>query len=636
MGLRPKRDGESIHRSPLLIAASAFFGWQVLSAITTVYWHDTLLELGRVGTCFTWFLIARTLLRDGLAGDSTFSPDDSQLLSMRLRCLLGALALGTLLEIAVPIWVFVTTRISGQMGTYYNINLFANYCAISVPICLALAADLARGRSAANQNEANPYKAWMVGALMLALMVLLAVIQSRSKGGFLAALIGLAAFAVCLLRAERARVTALIKARPALVVGLSLLLLVGGGAVASKTVIPRLMQATGSENHSTVFRAYTWSGTLRMAQARPVLGFGPGSFPSAYTAYAETGYTRSAHEVWLQIAAENGFPALLLLAACCVLVQAKGWRLLKTENWPVAAGAIGGLAAFIAHGLLDSGWGMTSIALIVFILFAAVDALPNPKAASGTEEPERPASGSQLRIEWLLACMLVAGASYFAQKAAGGEDLRSQAVAAIRSGNTTEALERAREATQTNTLSARHWTLLADTTTDGKENAEAAERAIALQPTRALSYLRLAEYKQRFSAGSPADAYKRAVELDPHDTNIRWSRGEWRLAQGDKGGWEDIEAIARDKDAPYGKYPATPELVDLNYARAFIKLGERAANSGDKAKANEYARRADEVLKMARQYQKQNEDMAAAMGQAAPESPAALESQLDQLKERTQ
>jgi hypothetical protein len=33
-----------------------------LSAATTVYWHDTLLELARLATGFAWFLVARELL----------------------------------------------------------------------------------------------------------------------------------------------------------------------------------------------------------------------------------------------------------------------------------------------------------------------------------------------------------------------------------------------------------------------------------------------------------------------------------------------------------------------------------------------------------------------------------------------
>jgi tetratricopeptide (TPR) repeat protein len=50
-----------------------------------------------------------------------------------------------------------------------------------------------------------------------------------------------------------------------------------------------------------------------MALAKPILGSGFGAFEAAYPRYAELGYTQHAHNSYVQLAAEAGLPATLLL-----------------------------------------------------------------------------------------------------------------------------------------------------------------------------------------------------------------------------------------------------------------------------------------------------------------------------------
>ena len=630
MALRPREESE-FRRTPILLCVAAFFGWQILSAVTTVYLHDTLLEIARVGTCVAWFCIARAVLRDNLDNEKVRLY--SGVLSLRLICVLGAVLVGALWETAPPVWDFLRNRHLGQMGTFYNTNLFANFCALSLPLALALATQCARWKN-------NLYaRATVVLCLLLALMIVLGVAASVSKGGFFATLIGLVVFAICLWRAQRQRITQWIRAHRVSVAIFATLFLIGGGAVVSKTVLPRLQQAGGSQIHSTVFRAYTWRATARMANARPLLGWGAGSFPSAYPRFAETGFTRSAHHVWLQIAAENGWPAMLILLAACGSAARKSWRALREKQWPIAAGALGGLSAFVAHGFIDAGWGIISIALLALLLLAFVDVLPDENAPEKGEKYAAKTPKSQLRFEWLGAALLLAPAAFFAQQATSAEDLRRQASNALKGGDASTALRLAGEAVANDSPSARAQITLAFARELNAQDAEQAyQRAVALRPTSAQIRQQWAEYRAR--RGEPSGAFwDQAIALDRNNIGIRWARGENRLRDGDAGGWNDIEEIARLKDAPYGKYPATPEAVDLDYARAFSRLAERDLERGKKPSARKYIDRAAEVLAQARVHFDQQNAMAQEMAKtgtemAPPENPDELESQLNALREQ--
>ena len=57
------------------------------------------------------------------------------------------------------------------------------------------------------------------------------------------------------------------------------------------------------------FRTLTWQGTLDMAQKRPLLGWGAGTFETAFPPHQVAGFTRHAHNSYLQLFAEAGAAA---------------------------------------------------------------------------------------------------------------------------------------------------------------------------------------------------------------------------------------------------------------------------------------------------------------------------------------
>jgi tetratricopeptide (TPR) repeat protein len=102
---------------------------------------------------------------------------------------------------------------------------------------------------------------------------------------------------------------------------------------------------------------------------------------------------------------------------------------------------------------------------------------------------------------------------------------------------------------------------------------EAYQRAYDLQPSRAANSVNLARiHDQKGDLLLTLECFNKAVELDPNDTSIRLERAEWLLAHKNPDGVNDLKFVIAQRDKPYGLYAATPEWVNLDYARATIKL----------------------------------------------------------------
>jgi O-antigen ligase len=628
----------------------AFSGWLLLSSVTTVYQHDTVLELARVGNCIAWFFMVRALLFEGGHTGSW-----GWFFERRVLMLMAAVMVSALPVVIPMIIGFIQTRTPQLSLNFYNNNLYANFCAMAIPITCALGL-LAR-RVALASGGASVALGLGIGS---SLIIGVGLVVSASKGGLLATMAGLLALSVLLLRARRAQVGKVVHRNRVAVIIAVLLLLVVGGAVAQRTVLPRLMAARGSENHSTMFRVYTWRGTTDMIKARPLLGFGPGSFPSAYPQYAQAGFTRSAHQSWLQVAAESGVPALLLLLGACGVALHNGWRATRGAHWPVASGAGGALVAFAVHGLTDAGWGITSILFLLMVVLAILDTLAAELvvAKNGQDAHEIGSSagargeasrneGSRLRFEWLPVALLLAWGSVVAQKAQTGEDARAESRALTARGSSQMALQKAQEGVEADPLSVRMWTSLAQAQElTGGDTTASWQKAVDVRPTGAQTWLFWAEAKER-RGESPREQFDRAVALDPNDTSIRWARAQWLLAQGDPAmqqqGWSDLEKIEQLLEAPYGRYPATPEIVNLDFVRALLKLAERETEAGSDRIQQARARigRAANLLATARKYEAQRRALMSAMTGSGveleqPEDLDDLEARLNNLRERLQ
>ena len=95
-------------------------------------------------------------------------------------------------------------------------------------------------------------------------------------------------------------------------------------------MVSRLFNPSESDPRA-YFRLDVWISSLHMIQAQPLFGFGPATFADVYPSFRPLAfwntYNPFAHNEFLQVAAECGLPALLLVALLL-------WALLRAF-WPV-------------------------------------------------------------------------------------------------------------------------------------------------------------------------------------------------------------------------------------------------------------------------------------------------------------
>ncbi len=564
----------------------AFLGWNLISVATSSYRHDSWLEVARIGGALAVFFAVRAL----------WTPQ-------RALWILGAWAVGMAWVCLPALLDFVQTRNSRQFGPFYNPNLFANALAMTLPVAAILPILVRRkvNNSLLVVGSCAPFLICGAGLLVTA-----------SKGGFLAALVALLCTSLVIGRAKWAEIGTFARRNRAAVGISALALALLFAFLAAKTIVPRLQQARGAEDNSTMFRVFLWRSTLDMAGAKPLLGHGPASFPHVFARFAQAGYTRSAHQSWLQIAAESGIPALLLLLGAVAVALKKGLHRTKTADWPLVAGCCGAVVALLLHGNVDSGFQTTSILIFLSVALAVLVSL-NDSA------PREENFASRLNPFWLGATLLLALGGYQTQKAAAGEDANQLADEFGSRGAPTVAAQRAEEATALDPTSARAWSNLGYwRERSGGDGRAAFQTAIALQPTRAANWANLARASDR-AGQSPAEVeklYARAVENDPLGTRLRLERALWRLETKNGAAYDDLEFILALRNAPYGRYPALADWVNLDFARATVLLAPQLVKTGQKARAKRLVELAVGDGERARQRQAGNEAILRASGQA--------------------
>ena len=257
-------------------------------------------------------------------------------------------------------------------GPFFSPNFAAGFLGLCVPLALE------RVRLA---EKNGPRIAW--GVLVVALLGAVAATGSRSALVIVAVGAGVSVG----LSALQKRPGFL---RPLATLGAGLIVAaLMGFALGPKPLAARA--AGAGQEQSNEFRKWTWKGTLNMAKESPILGEGPGTFPYLYPKHALVGKTDLAHSSYLQLAAEQGFPALLFALGALGLALLAG---LKSQPALVGAVLIGG-----ARSLFDSEWSILGDALpfwaIAGMLSSYVTA-PQPPAPASGYPGERPSSGSSI------------------------------------------------------------------------------------------------------------------------------------------------------------------------------------------------------------------------------------------------
>lgn len=516
------------------------------------------------------------------------------------RALVYALALAAVAGSAILADLGVQEYITHLRAGILNWRIFvssspdflAGYFVLLLPLTLALflEAPSLRGLTPLLRGMAS----LVLGVVLL--LQLAAFLTTQSRFGLVSVAVGLLVFAAGMFTATRRGLV--LPQATRLLLGVFGIGLVVGGLVFARPVLTRLQNL---HDNSAAFRLWTWRGSLDMALHNPALGTGIGAWTDLYPRYALTGFTRLAHNSYLQMADECGLPALLALLAVLGLLGltvTRGLRRLPDtgsggffpqDNRILLCGLAGSLAGGIVQNLIDSDWYVFFLGA-VFWTFAGLAA--GLAEAGGADEGEgKPApkmvliaAGSVAAALLLLTGTEGVGAGY-AVTAAGLKD--SDPGGAAESYNAARAWDPLNPRYPGDLGYGVYYSRSGDLA-----NAESAlNSAVALEPN-SVNYRRLGTVMQ--AAGRNADAvaaYKRGLQAEPNSVELllrlaRLSPPSDALAY--------YKRLSDLEQSPVGTARALGESVEPSFAYADAALGDVPGQA--LAQAINYYRRAASLL----------------------------------------
>lgn len=211
-----------------------------------------------------------------------------------------------------------------------NRNHLAGLMALCAPIAVGLAVE----------EEFSRRLLWILAAVTMGA----AGLSTLSRGGMAALLLGGGLLIVLIVRCQRDEED---RTYWPWAVGGVIALLAGGLYVASEALVTELV-------HSEVTtKAEVWAAAIPLVRDYLPLGVGRGAFGAVFPAYntvePQLTFTH-AENLLIQLGAETGVVGML---ACAALVGGVGYLVIRGASRPATAGAIAGIAALLAHNIVD-------------------------------------------------------------------------------------------------------------------------------------------------------------------------------------------------------------------------------------------------------------------------------------------
>jgi O-antigen ligase len=236
-------------------------------------------------------------------------------------------------------------------STFINPNILAGFLATTIFPTLALFLLLEKG-------------ALIIGFLLFSQLV--ALLLTGSRGGFIALAGAFVFFLIVIIRLKTFPLF-LKKAVP-------LLLLVFLLSYFGEFIKPLGRRVAGGggveEAQSGAFRTLLWKSAMEMIKTKPI-GWGAGTFELVYPRFAIGGFSRMAHNSYLQFASEIGIQGLLALLCFLFLlsyhIHKRHSNLPKDEALLLGA-LLSGIFASSLHSLVDYDWQITANFFLLFLL----------------------------------------------------------------------------------------------------------------------------------------------------------------------------------------------------------------------------------------------------------------------------
>ena len=275
-------------------------------------------------------------------------------------------------------------------GTYINRNHFAGFLEMILPFVIVLALRWTYLLSKNTSGTAGTFRKLVsrtelvsvVFWLFLAIVILAALILSRSRMGIISALVSLVAI---LALAGTSTVGPRARAAVAAVFFIGVLGLVVW--IGSDPVMSRFETLGQEYNLSGQSRVSIWHDTLGLIRQHPFLGTGLGSFFVAYTS-VQTAFlnllVEHAHCDYLEVATELGLPGAILVFGSIFWVLAQSARrygkLEERFDKAVSLACIGSIGAILVHSLADFNLYIPANALLFTMILAMAWSSAHPES----------------------------------------------------------------------------------------------------------------------------------------------------------------------------------------------------------------------------------------------------------------
>ena len=239
-----------------------------------------------------------------------------------------------------------------------------------------------------------------VAATGAVLMILIALLMSKSRGGLVSLSAGIAVFGGMMLWRHRSKRT--------------IALMVGGAALMAVVVMifgGQVLERLSSGDGKLVanqLRKDIWGNAFTMWRDAPLLGHGISSFTGLFPFYQhltlDDNVVLHPESSWLQWLCELGIIPVVLIAWLCIRLAASrlGALFKRRGTFYLSAGALAGMAAFAVHSVIDvpgHRWATAGYALAWLAL-----ACPSSRKAQivGTDAPRTVMVPLAIGVYWAL------------------------------------------------------------------------------------------------------------------------------------------------------------------------------------------------------------------------------------------
>lgn len=416
--------------------------------------------------------------------------------------------------------------------------------------------------------------------------------------------------------------------------------------VGARPVWTRILNV-GAESHSNQFRFYTWSAAIHMARANPITGVGFGTFDTASAPYSQVAYTQHAHNTFLQVASETGYPGMLffLAALAGILAAATPTLASRRRNQPKEPAAeekaVGELEEIARDGSHDGrkrrrerisvtrtsskivpegrglimGDGLVTGSLVVAIAGAVIRNLfdsdlyvpanaftfcalcglvsAHVRASRGPVDVAHDLRYRPIRVsrtvKRALICLAAVGIGARATLVGAGRMQVPAAEEALAKGNLRNAADSWRTAASLDVGNPEYYLKLAmahdllDQTEDAEEDYR---KAIQLKNT-GIPHYRYGKFLLKRNRRAEAiREFERAREVDPGSLpNLMMLGDAYTQAGRQADALEVWRRIVALHQSPYGQVRAIPEIEDWEFSVGYLGLAADAEQRNDLAEA---------------------------------------------------